>query len=642
MKYAWLVVTGLVLAGCGGSSDSDNAAPPATPPPPPTSATELVLYGDTTVQSGDSADFAITTNNGAAITDVQWQNSTGDITPLAAHTQAIGFDAPDVGDYPFTVNATLTNGQQVSYDFVLNVIDDQRPLVIARLGHEASEGNRVSLRVDTDPTREVNDIVWQQLSGPAAVDVRLNAGNGPSRDIYFQAPAVSADAVLVFEASVEFADGTTASDTVQVLVKNISIDPDSYFVDEVNNTLQTVTGHMQPYRPQSPYADALNNCVYGNRVAATCEFGTLPLIGQESENPTNEDILNRTYVSHPWMGDAFSAFLESSAASDDIRNMLRATTAVVISYEVRPSFYWVATGAIYLDARNFWRTPAERDTLNTIPDYRSGFGNDLDYVTSWRYVKDGSYYYPQPGLSRSLRNTRSLAGVEAALTWLLYHELAHANDFFNFQSWSQLTDSDDPLSYYNRSNTQSDGLVTALPLTSQELHELADVAYGGATASAEQRNYTAEQVAAWFEPDGAVSFYAYFTRREDFATLVERFMMLYRLGVSSDVGVFTRQTFAEQAYLLTWGQRNRVNASQLQPRVDYVMSRVLPDINVPAAQAQLPSPVTLPAGASWQSTVSLDTDSGNILGIQAADDTPMPALFAEEHAQMPALPETKR
>ncbi|MCU7554057.1 hypothetical protein OCL06_05535 [Alteromonas sp. ASW11-19] len=641
MKYGWVVVAGFILAGCGGSSDN-GVEPPVTGPPPPPPNTELVLYGETTVQTGDSADFAITTNNSTTISEIQWQNPTGDIEPLAAHTQAIGFDAPAVGDYPFTVTATLTNGEQKTYDFVLNVIDTQQPLVIARLGHEASEGNRVSLRVDTDPTREVSDINWRQLSGPAAVNIRYNAGDGPSKDIYFQAPAVTADAVMVFEASVEFADGTTASDEVQVLVKNIDIDADSYFVDEVGNTLQTVTGHMQPYRPQSPYAEALAECVYGNRVADTCQFGTLPLIGQETENPTNDDILNRTYVSHPWMGDAFSAFLESSAASDDIRNLLRATTAVVISYEVRPSFYWVATGAIYLDARNFWRTPAERDTLNTIPDYRSGFGNDLDYVTSWRYVQDGSYYYPQPGLARSLRNSRSLAGVEAALTWLLYHELAHANDFFNYQTWSQLADNDDPLSYYNRNNTLSDGLVTALPLTSQELHELADVAYGGATASAEQRNYSAEQVANWFEPDGAVSFYAYFTRREDFATLLERFMMLYRLGVSSDVGVFTRETFAEQEYLLTWGQRNRVNAQQLQPRVDYVISRVLPEINVPAAQAQLPSPVALPAGASWQSTVSLESESTDKPGVTTTSDQNIPALFAEEHAQMPALPKATR
>ena len=634
----WLVPLSIItLAGCGGSSGGDSSAPP-----PPSASTELVLTGETTVISGDSVDFTVRTNDGSVLSDINWNIDAQQVALLAAHTQAVGFDAPGAGDYPMSVTARLLDGSQQTVDFILNVQEGETPLAITRLGHEAAEGNRVSLRVDANhpDAATVTDIDWQQVSGPNAVNVRFDEGSGPQYDIYFQAPPVTSDQVIEFQATVTYDNGDTGTDTVQVLVKNIEADEDSYFVDEVGGRLQTVTSHMLPYRDDSPYANALEQCVYSNTITTTCTFGTLPLIGQETEDPSIDDILDRTYVSHPWMGDAFKDFLETSAASEDIRNLLRATTAVVISYEVRPSFYWVATGAIYLDARNFWRTPAERDTLNTIPDYRSGFGDALNFRSYWRYVRDGEYFYPQPGFSAQLRRSRTNQDVEASLAWLMYHELAHANDFFNYQVWSTLSAANDPLSYYNRNNTQSDTLDSALPLTSQELHDLADVRYGGENATATQRGYTAQQVADWFEPDGAVSFYSYYTRREDFANLVERFMMLYRLGVASDVGVFTRETIENNEALITWGQRNRINDPGLQQRVDFAVSRVLPQLNVPQLLSELPPAQELPQGVSWRDTLSLN-ENGEMTESSSHKWQDSQAIFAEEHAEMPALPESR-
>lgn len=642
MKIGLVLFSILLLTACGGSSgDGEDNSPPVA-----SADTELVLSGDTTVVSGDSVDFTVRASDGSMLSEVNWSIDTQSVALLAAHTQAIGFDAPAAGDYPMTVTARLSNGSRLSLDFVLTVQQGEVPLAITRLGHEAAEGNRVSLRVDAvhpDSTAgnpiAVTSISWQQVSGPSAVNVRYDDGPGPYYDVYFQAPPVNTDQVIEFQATVTYNNGDSGTDTVQVLVKNIQADEDSYFVDEANGRLQTVTAHMLPYREDSPYANALRQCVYSNNVTETCSFGTLPLIGQETEDPSIDEILDRTYVSHPWMGDAFKDFLETSSASDDIRDMLRATTAIVISYEVRPSFYWVATGAIYLDARNFWRTPAERDTLNTIPDYRSGFSNALDFRTYWRYVKDGAYFYPQPGFSPQLRRSRTNADVEAALSWLMFHELAHANDFFNYQVWSTLSSGNDPLSYYNRNSTQSDALNRTLPLTSQELHELAEVRFGGETATATQRGYSAQQVADWFEPDGAVSFYSYYTRREDFANLVERFMMLHRLGVAADVGVFTRETIENNDALITWGQRNRVNAAHLQQRVDFAVSRVLPDINVPQVQSELPEPQQLPAGASWRDTLSLNETGERTETLDAVSEK-APLLFIEEHTAMPALPKS--
>ena len=125
--------------------------------------------------------------------------------------------------------------------------------------------------------------------------------------------------------------------------------------------------------------------------------------------------------------DRFKDFLTHNDTNHDIKNLLRATTAIVISYDVRPSFYWAATGAIYLDAENFWLTPQERDTINEAPDFRADFGSDLQFVMPWRYVKDNAY--ASHNYSNSARVTRTPAEALYRLTSLMYHELAHANDF---------------------------------------------------------------------------------------------------------------------------------------------------------------------------------------------------------------------
>ena len=113
--------------------------------------------------------------------------------------------------------------------------------------------------------------------------------------------------------------------------------------------------------------------------------------------PTVDDIMKKVIVSHDWMGSQFEKFLQDYDEFDDFKNLLRAVTAVVISYDIRPSFYNPTTGAIYLDPDDLWETPAQRDTINSAPDYRSGFGSELQFEMPWRYVKDNDYayfYYP--------------------------------------------------------------------------------------------------------------------------------------------------------------------------------------------------------------------------------------------------------
>ena len=112
------------------------------------------------------------------------------------------------------------------------------------------------------------------------------------------------------------------------------------------------------------------------------------MIGQQSPHPDIDAIMNSVFVSHDWMGDNFKSFLQAKDPQGDFVDLLKSVTAVVISYDIRPSFYWVATGAIYPDPTDLWLTPSQRDTLNEAADYRTGYGNDLNFR---QYVKNNNY-----------------------------------------------------------------------------------------------------------------------------------------------------------------------------------------------------------------------------------------------------------
>ena len=597
----WSILTTVfILSACGDGGSSPNAEnkEPGTPDSVPVT---LNVTGDNTVVVGDSVGLTVIASDGSPLTQVSWTVS-GNAQPLAPHSQAIGFTAPENGVITWQVNASSVDGKSLTAEGQIEVAQAPAPAAITRLTHEVVEFGKVSLRVDTLADKKVENIAWEQTSGPF-VALKYSQGHSIYNDVFFQAPSVLKDTLLSFDAQVSYEDGTSGTDTVWVVVNDTPVDADAFFP---GSDLYP-TSLIHAYNPLSPWKQALEDCIYTATVARSCEFDRLPLLGQQTDTPTTSDIMDRVLVSHDWMGEAFEQFLNSSQAGPDIINLLRATTAVVISYDIRPSFYWSATGAIYLDAGNVWLSPAQRDTLNTEPDYRSGFDDELAYRTSWRYIKDGEYYYPQPGLSRANRAARSEEQLEASLTWLLYHELAHANDVFPMASWPTLRGSDSPLRYANNHAMTSDTLARDYPLISEQLLALAQVSYGGAQSTQSQRNYTAQDIATWFEQDNAVSMYGYYTYREDFATLFERFMMLYRLGADADIGIFTEETVENGELLITWAQRNRISEQSVQPRAAIVVESVLPAIDTGQAQSDMPPPLMLPKSESWRDTVVLST-----------------------------------
>lgn len=618
MKKTLITISlGLALSACGGGGSSSTKAPTTpTPTTPPVNNTSVeVVQSEQTVTLGQSTELVLFSPDNT-ISNIQWQQTSGDPLEVYATTsKVIGFTPTVAGDYSFEVTFNENNQQKsLSKDF--SVTSDVAALT-ARLGHAVKEGNSVSLISYAPQSVDITEqekasLTWTQTQGP---DVEYTADSTDGKvAVFFDAPDVSKDTLLSFTVTGTF-NGETVSDDIAILVENstTALGERGYvpFDERIADVFL--------YNENSPAGQKLIDCVYSNKATYgnSCNFNQTPLIGHISETPTVDDIMDRVVVSHQWMGDQFKKFLEQYDEHDDFKNLLRATTAVVLSYDIRPSFYHPYTGAIYLDPSDLWETPAQRDTINQAPDFRAGFGSELQFEIPWRYVKNNdyaSYYYPI-----RLRAGRSMKNAEYDFASLLYHELAHANDYFPSTSWDELKDNNITfLTLVNQLFTdqeiQSDDLQRALPLdqgwaTGQqnEMTKLGQVRFQDPTLITEQQKaYTMQDVANLFKTEGAPQFYSYSSTREDYAILFDGFMMKVRYGVDRDVAV------SDQDYDdIVWGQRGREGESQIKPRIQFVTERIIPEFATEAAEflANMPAAISLDTSKSWSNSVVVMEDA---------------------------------
>jgi hypothetical protein len=142
----------------------------------------------------------------------------------------------------------------------------------------------------------------------------------------------------------------------------------------------------------------------------------------------------------------------------------------------------------------------------------------------------------------------------------------------------------------------------------------------------------------FFSPDKAPDYYCYSTIREDFATLFGHFMMAYRLGVSADVAIIS--SVDNDELKVTWGQRDRVNSAQIQPRVKAVVESIFPQLNVAQIQTTLPSPLNMRVGDDWFSNINLSVgNNSNMLQAKSNSATPLePDDFWQVFPHTPATP----
>ena len=605
------VALAALLAACGsGGGDGGGSAPASSRC---AGNAPLEVAADTTVTAGRAAGAVVLGCRGA-LSQVRWTQTAGEpVSLLSERTQAISFDAERTGTYRFRVDAVDAAGHAASGEATIAVIappPGAGSTVTARADHAIRAGQRGSLRAW--PLLAAGDAVaavtWTQIEGPAALDLDTTV----AQRLLFTAPAVEGDALLRFRVNLTTRAGSTDSDEVSVVVEALPPPPaGQLFTDRI-------VQRVYPYRAASPFADRLVDCVYSPALyyrggdTNLCRLSQLPLLAAGSPDgaPSIEAILDRVLVSHDWMGEVFERFLRTQDSHGDFRRLLGGVTSIVLGSHLRPSFYWSGTGAIYIDARNLWLNARQRDVIGEAPDYRLAFEGELNFGGPWRYtIGNGEAQLAFPYDNRAL--TRDVGYLVYELGPLLYHELAHASDFFPPAGRGAIDQS--RLVYQAvPARLPSDRLAGAYPLSSPEMFALARVKFFGVAPTEEQKAFTPAQVADFFRIDRATDEYNYArpdgaaNSLEDLAMLFEEFMMSHRHGVRRDVAFTTRvldgQTGAD--VIVAWGSRGRVGEAAIRPRVRQVLGEIAPWIDAGAVDA-LPAPVAMRAGESWAANLNL-------------------------------------
>ena len=618
------LVLGLAACGSGGDSNNTPATPPVVPPAvaPALSCTgsgAFSMVADASVVVGKAVGAVLAGCTGA-VSNVQWTQMAGaSVTLLSAKSQAISFEPPSVGTYTFSATFIDAAGAPQTANVSVNAVAPAVPVVVlARVDHAAREGGNVSLRA-WPPLAGGETNTWTQISGP---QVTLDASD-PNR-VLFTAPTVTRDTALTFRVTRRTASGTTDFDDVFVLVENYTQAP-----PDPSGSLPFVFSDLHvsrtyAYRAAGPFSAALVRCTYEANLQYAggstnlCPLSALPFLHQTTNGavPTVDQIMDRVVVSHDWMGDVFEQLLRTQA-SQDILRLFNGVTAIVIGAQVRPSFYYALTGAIYLDADNFWLTAAQRDVINEAPDFRSDFDRDLMYSSVWRYTQNNqNIFLPFPATSRL---SRDLTYLLAEAGWLLYHELAHASDFMPVAARGSLNSS---LSAWTNIEPRfqarqlpSDLMSAAFPLQSAQLAGLAQVKFFGATADATQRSYTPNDVASFFAADRATDEYNYSTTREDIAMTFEEFMMVRNhmwrrdVAITDKIGPMTTST----NLIVRFGQRGRIGEAMIKPRARYAVGELAPWVNLVEVDS-LPAPIAMRAGDSWTNNLVVPAPPAGMAG----------------------------
>jgi hypothetical protein len=356
---------------------------------------------------------------------------------------------------------------------------------------------------------------------------------------------------------------------------------------------------LRPYDSTGPYAAVLKSCATAETTATSCTLDRLPIIGMEKESPTTADIMSRVLVSHEWMGQRFEQALNNLPA--DIRLLLRATTAIVIDDDIRPAYYTARTGAIYLDPAYLWLTSGELATISRKQDHRAGYSDPLQFRSLHRYTRNGSHLYPFGLLTENPDKT--IDDVTLLIGQLLYHELAHANDFLPPATWDYL---DSSRTVYqaianNEANFVATRLATNDPLNASALYSLAKVMYWGEDPSAADLAITVDEVGELFEADGANDHYAYASAFEDSAMLFEETMMKYHFGTDRDVAFTPAPDDGRYCddYVIGWGVRNRIGDTDVKARAQFVTGELLPSLELSLFFQELPAPQLMMPGSNW-------------------------------------------
>jgi hypothetical protein len=613
------------LTACGGGGGGGGFVAPnpvvtpdpvvVVPTPTPGVVCNLAIQGETSIAAGRTIGLIAQSSCGDTLESITWTQVSGaPVQLIASRSPVLALESNTPGSMTLKADAKLSDGKSVSATttITINPVPATSTITI-RSDHAVKAGMDTSVRAwpTLQGQEQLTSITWSQTAGPT---VTMNTGD--ERLLMFKAPTVTRTTVLTFKANLTINNGATASDEVSILVEPQTAPADALFRN---------VARVHPYRVAAKYSDVLTRCAWDIRLYYArngnnnlCTVGTLPLIANETGMdglPTVEQVMSRVLVSHDFLGKNFETFLRTQDVNGDFRRLLASVSVITLGSHVRPSFYQSATGGIYLDARNFWLSAEERDVVTEVPDFRIAFSNKLNFISLGRPVTNNAYAVPQ--FSRTARVVRTPGDLTVPVGRLLYHELAHAGDFFppsdraldpTRNMWANALDR------LTAKTLGSNLLAQSWPLTSEEMKGLGRVMYLGEAATVTQIGYSANDVGSFFSGDVASDDYAYSAEAgsnslEDAAMLFEEFMMSYRHGVQYDIAFSPAVAVGTPEPNIAWGQRGRIGEATIRPRVKLVLERVAPWIHADSVNS-LPASKLMKTDRSWEDNLVM-TDGAN-------------------------------
>ncbi|HAH03659.1 hypothetical protein AB6D20_004370 [Vibrio splendidus] len=382
--------------------------------------------------------------------------------------------------------------------------------------------------------------------------------------------------------------------------------PASIVSPNVNGTPSLAS--VSTYQTSSMSKD-IEECSKAFLVNSSCDLSVIKPLGVNQVNVTIEQIQERLVVSHQWMADSFIEALKE-INDQDLLNLFKPLNSIVISYDIRPSFYTTSTASMYIDPKYVWRNKSEWDSIHKQEDYRNGFQTEFKFDKAQRYVHEATNdYISYSNTYTPLRNeSREANHIAPGLFRLLSHELAHANDFLQEHDLTQIPSYGYITNYIHPLKKLNHELIERDPLTSNLLKKAAQIAFQGESMTNEIRRLTGEVAGDAFEADKAAAFYSYSSPAEDVAMLFEAYMMYKKYRALSDVAFLSIPQIEDYScndWKVQWGQRSRLSDNDVQDRAVFVASGILgkSELTIRAELSSLPAaPEVLSVGQGWCSS----------------------------------------
>ena len=353
--------------------------------------------------------------------------------------------------------------------------------------------------------------------------------------------------------------------------------------------ISVTVAELKAYNPQSIFTKKLLECAYPDTEEKSCIVKDLPLLGMSSQKISVSDILNRTLVTHQFLGDSFKQVLQKLPVES--LALFGAINGIVLSSEVKTNAYWARSGFIYLNAQLLCRSVKECDFL------KSGKENEVNSPfknLQFSFVND--YVYNHKSIWQNA-NEEQFVFYKVAAT--LFHELSHANDYFE-PAYIKSSDfapekSYDELTYERITIRQMISQRLPSRPKSIKLEHIANVIYNDEEITADDVAMTPQLAVVEFLSESTNDLYAHVNHEEDLARLTEEALMLTFFNIPRLI------VFTDTANEIVYAEKMRVAQSGLRPRVLFAIEKSLSKSVAEKVKDKLEAtkPLVFPAKTVW-------------------------------------------